>query len=114
MTCHAGPCLEEKNCLNKVNLKCSCKTLKKSFICNQLKFESSLIEFNKKENKYYLICNDVCKQKMKLLENKTIENTEKTAAVNNYENNSRSSVKYFMFALLFLIISIVLYIYLDR
>ena len=109
MTCHAGPCLDENNCLNRVNLKCSCKTLKKSLICNQFKSESSSIEFNKKENKYYLICNEVCNQK-KLQKNKPEEKdtTESTAKC-----NESSSFKYFMLALLFLIISIILYIYLS-
>ena len=115
LKCHEGKCLDETKCINKVNLKCVCKTLKKSFICNQIKSETSLIEFSKKENKYHLICNEKCNEKKQRKEDNNLlsdtEQEEKTTA-------KSSSFVFFNFknllAIAILIIAIIFYLVINN
>ena len=107
LMCHEGPCLAENKCIAKVNLKCFCKTLKKSFICNQIKLETSLIEFRKKENKYFLICNEKCNEK-KLKQDKSID-PEKEEKVENKAISVVFNMRYIVAALFFIFFAIILY-----
>ncbi|RNA28661.1 NF-X1-type zinc finger NFXL1 [Brachionus plicatilis] len=59
--CHFGKCSEEDNCLEKVVIKCKCKSIKKNFACNKIKTDSSIIVT---EKGFVLRCGDKCKSKI--------------------------------------------------
>lgn len=51
--CHSGPCLKEESCNKKVKVWCKCKRLKKDFSCMQIRKGNGIVK-----------CDDVC-QKIK-------------------------------------------------
>ena len=110
MICHPNECLNEKECSVKVNLKCKCKTLKKSLQCNQIKLETDLIEFKHKENKYYLKCNEKCAEKKLKQDNEINLNKEEQSIKKSFTSNESSlSLKLIIFAFVILFVSIIVY-----
>ncbi len=109
LICHSGVCLVSKNCQEKVTLKCACKTLKKTILCNQISAEKDLKE-NKKSNaeqKFILSCNEKCESRSKKNEAKDTELKE--ADSREKTNTKRKDHFYFLIGLLAILVSIVVY-----
>lgn len=49
--CHPGPCRNENECNKKVKLFCSCRRIKRDFVCSAMQKQQPQIK-----------CDDVCKQ----------------------------------------------------
>jgi hypothetical protein len=78
LICHGGDCSKSSDCTQKVAIKCVCRTLRRSFVCKELKFEKdNLIEKSVKgELKMFLKCSEKCKSKQSRLE--TAESVDET------------------------------------
>jgi NF-X1-type zinc finger protein NFXL1 len=99
LNCHAGECTQAAQCTEKQVLKCACKTLRKSVICNQLEQEKGLkVKMEKGEKRFVLDCSEKCGEKKRKEEaNAKGERThepEKTESCNNkpnlFSNNQRN------------------------
>lgn len=108
LLCHLGKCSSETDCQTKVNVKCACKTLKKSFLCNQLKKETQLVEIGKTKQ-LGLRCNEKCELKKKETETKSDVDQETDETSEPSESN-RFYIYTFL-AILFLLLSIIIYRY---
>jgi hypothetical protein len=92
--CHKGDCSKKEDCVEKVILKCKCKTLRKSLLCNQIKNESSdtielKVDSSKKIKTTILKCNERCAQKRNKSQDnlKNNENDHKHTNQNNINFN---------------------------
>ena len=64
LNCHPGACSQAAQCTQKQVLKCACKTLRKSAVCNQLEQENGLkVKMEKGEKRFVLECNEKCAEK---------------------------------------------------
>lgn len=108
LICHSGRCSREADCIEKVPIKCQCKTLRKSFLCKELKQEKeNLIEKTVKGKKStFLKCNDKCEAKKK---KETAVETQDQVELNT---SSSSNFKYFILAFLVLFVSILVFYFL--
>ncbi len=114
LICHSGLCSKEKECQEKVSLKCACKTVKKSVPCNLVKNEKDLKEPKKPgaEQKLMLKCNEKCELKLK-------KNDIKNDIAANDTNVERpksqnKSYVYFIFGFIIMVISILAYFFLNN
>lgn len=112
--CHSGKCSKERDCIIKIPIKCACKTLKRSVLCKELKFEKDkMIEKTiKGEKKLFIHCNEKCEIKQKKAENSKADSNEispsqKTADKN--ESQDPSYIKYLLVGFLVLIVSILIF-----
>lgn len=87
LVCHSGKCSSENDCLEKVIIKCKCKTVKKNFACNKTKNDSSIIV---SEKGFVLKCSEKCKSKQS--QKDMIEDDEKT--LQKAENKTNETKKF--------------------
>ena len=102
MNCHSGQCSRETDCIEKVSIKCQCKTVKKSFVCKDLKREKE--NLTEKTVKgivtTFLKCNDKCEAK------KQKNTPDVVTKETKITYNSSSNLRYFILAFLVLLTSI--------
>lgn len=113
--CHSGKCSMERDCMIKIPIKCVCKTLKKSFLCKEFKFEKDKIieKTIKGEKKLFLHCNDKCEIKQKIVNSSNNVDSENSLAQKKSDQNALqnfSYFKYFAAAFLVLVVSIFIFI----
>ena len=91
-----------------------CKTLRKSFVCKELKFEKDGLVENilKGVTKLFLKCNDKCKAKQKKLEVKESDDENEEKSHNENKSMSRN-LKYSILGSFILLISILVYYFLN-
>ena len=104
--CHKGSCANANECIVKINIKCACKTLKKSVLCNQIKLDNDLIVSMKSKNgetKYLIRCNEKCDLKRVV---KT--DFKQQVTIDNKKTYDLNILKYLLISALILVFSVVL------
>lgn len=96
--CHSGKCSSENDCLEKVMIKCKCKTIKKNFVCNKIRHDPSLIL---NEKGFFVECSEKCKSKFVLKE-------ESTETKTNEQKKTAHEKTYLKFVISFLILFVAL------
>ena len=112
LKCHSGKCSSENECTTKVTLRCQCKKLKKTFVCNQIKsqFEKQqksgenddLIKVN---DRICLKCNQKCSDGKQTAVNDDENESKSKPTETEAKNRPQSNLIYYLLALIFLFIS---------